>query len=64
MILYSNIYVVKYVKVFKITEEGNGNPLQYSCQDNPTKRRSLVGNSPWCHKESDTTEQLNNTHTK
>ena len=33
--------------------EGNGNPLQYSCLEN---QRSLVGYSPWCCKESDTTE--------
>ena len=43
--------------------EGNGNPLQYSCLENPTDcsppgfsvHRSLAGYSPWCHKESDTT---------
>ena len=33
---------------------GNGNPLQYSCQGNPMER-SLVGYSPWSHKELDTT---------
>ena len=36
---------------------GNGNPLQYSCLENPTDR-SLAGYSPWGHKESDMTEQL------
>ena len=36
--------------------EGNGYPLQYSCLENPTDKRSLVGYSPWGHKESDTTE--------
>ena len=37
--------------------EGNGNPLQYSCLENPMDRgRSLAGYSPWGHKESDTTE--------
>ena len=37
---------------------GNGNPLQYSCQDNPINdiQRSLAGYSPWGHKESDTAE--------
>ena len=30
--------------------EGNGNPLQ----------KSVVGHSPWGHKESDVTEQLHN----
>ena len=38
--------------------EANGNPLQYSCLENPHGQRSLVGYSPWDHKESDTTEQL------
>ena len=33
--------------------EGNGNPLQYSCLENPMHGRSLVGYSPWGHKESD-----------
>ena len=37
---------------------GHGNPLQYSCLENPHGRRSLVGYSPCCHKESDMTEQL------
>ena len=36
--------------------EGNGNPLQYSCLENPTGQRSLVGYSPWGCIESDTTE--------
>ena len=37
--------------------EGNGNPLQYSCLENPIGWRSLVGYSPWGRKESDTTER-------
>ena len=36
--------------------EGNGNPLQYSCLENSIDGRSLVGYSPWVHKESGTTE--------
>ena len=36
-------------------EEGNGNPLQYSCLESHGQR-SLVGYSPWGHRESDTTE--------
>ena len=39
-------------------EEGNGNPLQYYCLQNPIGQRNLVGYSPWGHKELDTTEQL------
>ena len=33
-----------------------GNPLQYSCLQNPHGQRRLVGYSPRGHKESDTTE--------
>ena len=35
---------------------GHGNPLQYSCLENPHGQRSLADHSPWGHKESDTTE--------
>ena len=37
---------------------GHGNPLQYSCLDNPHGQRSLVGCSSWGHKELDMTERL------
>ena len=38
---------------------GHGNPLQYSCLENPPHRQeSLVGYSPRGHKESDTTEAI------
>ena len=38
---------------------GHGNPLQYSCLQNPHGQRSLAGYSPRGHgKESDMTEQL------
>ena len=37
---------------------GHGNPLQYSCLENPHGQRSLVGCSPWGRKESDMTERL------
>ena len=37
-------------------------PLQCSCLEKSHGQRSLVGYSPWGHKESDTTERLN-THT-
>ena len=36
----------------------HGNPLQYSCLENPHGQRSLVGYIPWGRKESDTTERL------
>ena len=37
---------------------GHGNPLWYSCLENPHGQRSLAGSSPWGHKEWDSTEQL------
>ena len=37
--------------------EGNGYPLQYSWESHG--QRGLVGYSPWGHKESDITQQLN-----
>ena len=37
---------------------GNGNPLQFSCLENPHGQQSLAGCSPWDRKESDTTERL------
>ena len=37
---------------------GHGNPLQYSCLENPHGQRNLVGYSPWDHKELDMSEQL------
>ena len=41
--------------------EGNGNPLQCPCLENHGQR-SLVGCSPWGHKESGITEQLTLTY--
>ena len=38
--------------------EENGNPLQYYCLEKSHGQRSLVGYSPRCCKESDTTERL------
>ena len=39
--------------------EGNGNPLQYSCLENPMDgQRNLAGNSQWSCKESDMTEHV------
>ena len=39
------------------TGEGNGNPLQYSCLENPTGQLG-AGYYPWGGKESGTTERL------
>ena len=44
--------------------EGNGNPLQYSCWENPHGQRSLAGYSSWGWKESDTNERLSTQHTR
>ena len=37
---------------------GYGDPLQYSCLENPRGQRNLEGYSLWGRKELDTTEQL------
>ena len=41
----------------------HGNPLQYSCLENPHGQRSLAGYSLWGHKELDTTEATGHTRT-
>ena len=38
--------------------EGKGNPLQYSCLEDPHGQRSLAGYSPWGVEKSDMTERL------
>ena len=35
---------------------GHGNPLQYSCLENPHGQRSLASYSPWGRRESNATE--------
>ena len=47
-------YVGSIPRLGRSPEEGNDNPLQYSCLENLLER-SLVGYSPQGHKESDTT---------
>ena len=42
--------------------EGNGNPLQYSCLENPMDKGAWWATSPWSHKESDMTEWLSTAH--
>ena len=42
----------------KSSGERHGNPLQYSCLENPHGQRNLAGYSPWGCKESDITERL------
>ena len=41
--------------VRKFPGQGNGNPLQYSCLENPMDGGAWC---PWSRKESDTTERL------
>ena len=41
----------------------HGNPLQFSCLENPCGQRSLAGYIPWGHKELDTTERLSTANT-
>ena len=36
----------------------HGNPLQYSCLENPHGQRNLAGYSPWGRKELDMTERV------
>ena len=50
----SRSVVIRYYP-FPLVGEGNGNPLQYSCLENPMDGRAWC---PWGRKESDTTEQL------
>ena len=42
---------------------GNGNSLQYSFLEKFHGQRSLVGYSPWGHKELDTNERLSAAYT-
>ena len=46
----------------KSHEGGHGNPLQYSCLENPHRQRSLVSYSPRGHIDLDTTERLSTAH--
>ena len=41
--------------VGKISWKGNGNPLQFSCLENPHRQRSLAGYGPWGRKGLDVT---------
>ena len=42
-------------------EGGRGNPLQYSCLENPYVQRNLAGCSPWGREELNMTEKLSTT---
>ena len=41
---------------------GHGNPLQYSCLENPHGQRSLAGYNPWGLQELGMTEAQHNTY--
>ncbi|XP_045021231.1 C-type lectin domain family 12 member A isoform X2 [Bubalus bubalis] len=60
VLILLNINTVFWMRIQK-TDKGNGNPCQYSCLDNSSGQRSLVGCSPWGHKKSDTTEHTQKT---
>ena len=45
------------MSLFLFYGERNGNPLQYSCLENPIDGEAWEA-SQWSHKESDMTEQL------
>ena len=42
---------------------GHGNPLQYSCLENPHGQRSLASYSPWGRRELDTTARTQHART-
>ena len=44
-----------YLLIYLYPGEGNGNPLQYSCLENPMNGEAWWG--PWGHKASNTTEE-------
>ena len=46
----------------KFPGRGHGNPVQYSCLENPHGWRSLAGYSPCGCKELDTTKRLSTAH--
>ena len=46
----------------RFPRRGHGNPFQYYHLENPHEQRSLAGNSPEGHKESDTTEAAKHAH--
>ena len=49
-------YILIYRRSGRSPGGEHGNPLQYSCLENPNGQRSLVGYSPLGRKESDMTE--------
>ena len=54
--LKRNRYVYTHIHTHTHTQR-NGNPLQYSCLENPMDREP-GSYSPWSHKESGTTTEL------
>ena len=56
MYAIENYSAIKKNSIIPLAEEGNGNPLQYSCLENPHGWRSMTGYSPWGRKELDPTE--------
>ena len=52
-----------YLRVWKIPRRRKWQPTPVFLLGESYEQRSLVGYSPWGHKELDTTEQLNNIRT-
>ena len=50
--------ILKSTPLLKKAGEGNGNPVQCSCLENPHGQGNLAGHSPWGLQESNMTEQL------
>ena len=72
MVKYAGVSLVDHLQcrrcrfdpwVRKIPAEGNGNPLQYSCLENPMDRGAWWATAHGVLKKSDTTEQLSNNKT-
>ena len=53
-----NLPAIQETWVWSLGWEDHGNPLQYSCLENPHGQRSLASYSPWSRNELDMTEQL------
>ena len=60
---FGNFLVGTFSGVPLKTGEGNDNPLQYSCLENPMDQGAWWATVHGVTKESDRTEQLTHTHT-
>ena len=42
--------------------EGHGDPIQYSCLENPHGQKNVVGYNPWGHNDLNVAERLSTAH--